>query len=133
VRKERRGVARPHGIRTARAKAALSPRIEFGLTGQIGRLAGRGTKGLSVRQHGPHLDKVKFPDAALVRLKIFMRDLNKLVTLAQFVPSAKMPAIEPDTPVIRAVFDEIARVAEHIGSEELSFASPMGLEPVLSP
>jgi DNA repair exonuclease SbcCD ATPase subunit len=50
-------------------KSGLIDAIEFGLTGQIGRLTGRGTKGLSVAEHGPHVDKAKVPDAAFVELR----------------------------------------------------------------
>ena len=52
--------------------------IEFGLTGQIGRLTGRGTKGLSVAEHGPHVDKTKFPDAAFVELQVFLTGDRKI-------------------------------------------------------
>jgi DNA repair exonuclease SbcCD ATPase subunit len=34
-------------------KSGVIDAIEFGLTGQMGRLTGRGTKGLSVSEHGP--------------------------------------------------------------------------------
>ena len=53
--------------------------IEFALTGVIGRLAGKGTKHLSIKEHGPHVDKAKFPDAAFVTLKVFFPALNKMV------------------------------------------------------
>ena len=52
-------------------KSDVIDAIEFGLTGQIGRLTGRGTKGLSVAEHGPHVDKSKFPDAASLSLNYF--------------------------------------------------------------
>jgi ABC-type glutathione transport system ATPase component len=38
-------------------KSGIIDAIEFGLTGQMGRLMGKGTKGLSVTMHGPHVDK----------------------------------------------------------------------------
>ena len=47
-------------------KSGVIDAIEFGLTGQIGRLTGRGTKGLSVAEHGPHVDKTKFPTQRLL-------------------------------------------------------------------
>src|SRR5271157_2571429 len=62
-------------------KSGVIDAIEFGLTGQIGRLTGRGTKGLSVSEHGPHVDKTKFPDAAFVELRVFLTDLEKSVTI----------------------------------------------------
>ena len=93
-------------------KSGVIDSIEFGLTGQMGRLAGRGTKGLSVVQHGPHVDKVKFPDAAFVRLKIFIGQLNKSVTVTRYVSSPKKPKIDPDTPAVRAALDEIVEHPE---------------------
>jgi hypothetical protein len=51
-------------------KSGVIDAIEFGLTGQNGRLTGRGTRGLSVTEHGPHVDKTKFPDAAFVELDL---------------------------------------------------------------
>ena len=60
-------------------KSGVIDAIEFGLTGQIGRLTGRGTGGLSVSEHGPHVDKTKFPDAAFVELHVFLTDLGKSV------------------------------------------------------
>src|SRR5580704_4753702 len=62
-------------------KSGVIDAIEFGLTGQIGRLTGRGTKGLSVSEHGPHVDKTKFPDASFVTLKVFLTDLGKTATI----------------------------------------------------
>jgi len=106
--KEKFAISGPNGS----GKSGIIDSIEFGLTGQMGRLAGRGTKGLSVGQHGPHVDKVKFPDAAFVRLKIFITDLNKSVTVTRYVSSPKKPKIEPDTPAIRAALDEIAEHPE---------------------
>jgi hypothetical protein len=64
-------------------KGGVIDAIEFGLTGQMGRLTGRGTKGLSVSEHGPHVDKVKFPVAAFVELRIFLTDLNKSVKITR--------------------------------------------------
>ena len=40
-------------------KSGVIDAIEFALTGSISRLMGRGTKGLSVSEHGPHVDKAK--------------------------------------------------------------------------
>ena len=62
LRTETFAISGPNGS----GKSGVIDAIEFGLTGQIGRLTGRGTKGLSVSEHGPHVDKTKFPDAAYV-------------------------------------------------------------------
>lgn len=104
--KETFAICGPNGS----GKSGIIDAIEFGLTGQMGRLAGRGTKGLSVGQHGPHVDKVKFPDAAFVTLKVFLRTLNKSVTITRLVSAPKKPKIEPDEPAVRAA---LAEIAEH--------------------
>lgn len=59
-------------------KSGVIDAIEFCLTGQIGRLMGPGTKSLTIADHGPHVDKSKFPDAAFVTLKIFIPSLKKI-------------------------------------------------------
>jgi DNA repair exonuclease SbcCD ATPase subunit len=48
-RKEKFAISGPNGS----GKSGVIDAIEFGLTGQIGRLTGRGTGGLSVAEHGP--------------------------------------------------------------------------------
>ena len=79
-------------------KSGVIDAIEFGLTGQIGRLMGRGTKGLSVSEHGPHVDKTRFPDAAFVELRVFIPALKKSATLTRKVSDPKKPKIVPVDP-----------------------------------
>src|SRR5579864_7716394 len=93
-------------------KSGVIDAIEFGLTGQIGRLTGRGTKGLSVASHGPHVDKTKFPDAAFVELNVFLTDLKQSVKIRRIVSAPKKVTIEPDEPDIRAVVEQIAEHPE---------------------
>src|ERR1035437_5455087 len=62
-------------------KSGVIDAIEFGLTGQISRLTGPGTKGLSVSEHGPHVDKTKFPGAAFVELRVFLPGIGKSATI----------------------------------------------------
>jgi len=88
-------------------KSGVIDAIEFGLTGQIGRLTGRGTKGLSVADHGPHVDKVKFPDAAFVELKVFIPSLNKSATITRKVSAPRKPKIVPGDADIKAALKEI--------------------------
>src|SRR5262249_13607162 len=87
-------------------KSGVIDAIEFGLTGQISRLTGRGTKGLSVSEHGPHVDKTKFPDAAFVELRIFLPALNKSATITRKVPAPKKPKFADDD--VKAIRAEVA-------------------------
>ena len=89
-------------------KSGVIDAIEFGLTGQIGRLTGRGTKGLSVSEHGPHVDKTKFPDAAFVELKVFLPDSYKSATITRKVSAPKKPKIVPADNDVKAVLAEVA-------------------------
>ena len=89
-------------------KSGVIDAIEFGLTGQIGRLTGRGTKGLTISEHGPHVDKVKFPDAAFVELTVAIPTLGKSATITRKLSAPGKPTIVPDDPDVKAVFSEIA-------------------------
>ena len=89
-------------------KSGVIDAIEFGLTGEIGRLTGRGTKGLSVAEHGPHVDKTKFPDAAFVELRVFLPAIGKSATITRKVSSPKKPGIVPADDDVKAALAEIA-------------------------
>jgi len=91
-------------------KSAVVDSVEFALTGQIGRLEGTGTKGLSVMEHGPHVDKIKFPDAAFVKLRVHIPVLNKSATITRMFRSPNKPTIEPEDDDVKAA---LAEVAEH--------------------
>ena len=89
-------------------KSGVIDAIEFGLTGQIGRLTGRGTKGLSVSEHGPHIDKTKFPDAAFVELRVFLPAIGKTATITRKVSAPAKPKIVPADDDVKAALTEIA-------------------------
>lgn len=89
-------------------KSGVIDAIEFGLTGQIGRLTGRGTKGLSLSEHGPHVDKTKFPDAAFVTLRLFLSKIGQIVTITRKVSAPKKPKVEPSSDEIKEALAEIA-------------------------
>jgi hypothetical protein len=102
--KETFAISGPNGS----GKSGVIDAIEFGLTGQIGRLTGRGTKGLSVSEHGPHVDKTKFPDAPFVTLRVFLTGIGKSATITRKIASPKKPKIEPDDDDVKAALAEIA-------------------------
>lgn len=89
-------------------KSGVIDAIEFGLTGQIGRLSGRGTQGLSVSEHGPHVDKTKFPDAAFVELRVFLPEIGKSATITRLVSAPRKPKIVPADDDVKAALAEIA-------------------------
>jgi len=102
--REKFAISGPNGS----GKSGVIDAVEFGLTGQIGRLSGRGTKGLSVSEHGPHVDKTKFPDTAFVELRVFLTGIGKSATITRKVSSPKKPKIEPADEDVKAALAEIA-------------------------
>ena len=107
-RREKFAISGPNGS----GKSGVIDAIEFGLTGEIGRLSGRGTGSLSVSEHGPHVDKAKFPDVAFVRLRVFLPDLGRSVTITRTISSPKKPRIEPADPAAKKILEEIAEHPE---------------------
>lgn len=93
-------------------KSGVIDAIEFGLTGSISRLAGVGTKGLSVSEHGPHVDKAKFPDASFVELDLYLERIEKSVKIKRFLKKPNKPEIEPQSDVILGELDSIAEHPE---------------------
>lgn len=89
-------------------KSGVIDAIEFGLTGQIGRLTGRGTKGLSIGDHAPHVDRTNFPDAAFVELDLTFPTLGKSAKLTRSVSAPKKPKIEPNDADIVEILEEVA-------------------------
>src|ERR1700732_1406954 len=103
-RREKFAISGPNGS----GKSGVIDAIEFGLTGHVGRLTGSGTKGLSVSEHGPHVDKTKYPDAAFVELRVFLTGIGKSATITRKVASPKKPKIEPADDDVKAALAEIA-------------------------
>jgi len=89
-------------------KSGIVDALEFVLTGNISRLAGSGTGGLSVKEHGPHVDSRNKPQIAFVSLIVHIPSLKKDATITRTVKDYKKPTIVPDTPDIQAVFAKVA-------------------------
>ena len=89
-------------------KSGVIDAIEFCLTGEIKRLTGPGTKGLSVSEHGPHVDKTKFPDASFVEIEAYLPTLDKSVKIRRSIKSPKILEVVPDDPGARKILDAIA-------------------------
>jgi len=89
-------------------KSGIVDAIQFALTGEIGRLTGSGTGDLKLSEHGPHVEKRDYPDAATVQLKVHIPSLNKTASITRKIKAPKKPVIEPNTPEITAVFADAA-------------------------
>lgn len=89
-------------------KSGVVDALEFVLTGNISRLAGAGTGGLSIKDHGPHVDSRNKPDAAIVTLTADIPSLHQEVTLTRSIKDAKKLRVTPDTPELRAILEKVA-------------------------
>jgi DNA repair exonuclease SbcCD ATPase subunit len=89
-------------------KSGIVDAIEFALTGNISRLSGTGTGGLSVKEHGPHVGSRNKPEKAHVILTVNIPSLKKDVTITRAVKDAKTARITPDDPDVRAVLANVA-------------------------
>lgn len=89
-------------------KSGIVDAIEFALTGNISRLAGAGTGGLSVKAHGPHVDSSNKPEVASVTLDVSIPSLgNKKAQIRRTVKSATVPEIKPAEKEIVAAFESV--------------------------
>jgi hypothetical protein len=61
-----------------------------------------------VAEHGPHVDRTKFPDAAFVVLKVSLPALKKTATITRKVSAPKKPKVEPNDADVLAALAEIA-------------------------
>ena len=93
-------------------KSGVVDAIQFGLTGEISRLSGKGTGGLSVQKHGPHVDRRDDPAAAEVSLTLYFPDLDKTAVLTRNVKAAKTFSLEPEDAGVRALLEETAQHPE---------------------
>jgi len=89
-------------------KSGIVDAIEFALTGNISRLAGSGTGGLSVKAHGPHVDSRNKPEAAFVTLDVIIPSLDgKTARITRTVKAAGSPTITPADPDVIAAFESV--------------------------
>ncbi|QGM46101.1 ATP-binding protein [Methylocystis heyeri] len=89
-------------------KSGIVDAIEFALTGNISRLAGAGTGGLSVRAHGPHVDSRNKPEAASVTIDVTIPSLgSKKARIRRTVKSTNAPEIKPADKDVIAAFESV--------------------------
>ena len=93
-------------------KSGVVDAVQFALTGEMSRLTGKGTGGLSVNRHGPHVDRRDDPASAEVSLRFYVPDLNRSAVLTRNVKNAKRFSLKPDEPEIRAIIEEVAEHPE---------------------
>ena len=105
IRPDRRNfvVSGPNGS----GKSSVVDALEFALTGEMSRLAGKGTRGLSVKTHGPHVARGDDPGSAEVSLRFYAPALEKSAVLTRNVENARQFTLQPEEPAIRELVEEM--------------------------
>jgi recombinational DNA repair ATPase RecF len=88
-------------------KSGVVDALEFGLSGNISRLTGKGQGSVSVKDHGPHVNTRTHPEKAVVTLDITIPSLGgKKATITRNVKSPKAPTIAPPDADVLAVLEQ---------------------------
>jgi recombinational DNA repair ATPase RecF len=95
-------------------KSGIVDAIEFALTGNISRLVGKGTGGISLKEHAPHVDSRTMPDKARVVMTVFIPSLNKKVTIDRNVKDATLPTITPNDKDVLEVLNHVSLHPEFV-------------------
>lgn len=96
------GICGPNGT----GKSGVVDAIEFCITGDVTRLSGQGTAGLSVKSHAPHVDQHSHPEKAHVTITADIPSLGKTVKIHRSVKNPKKPQVTPaDVDVMSAIQD----------------------------
>lgn len=89
-------------------KSGVVDALEFGLTGNISRLSGKGTGGITLKDHAPHVDSRNNPEKARVLLTLCIPSLNnKHVTVERNVKEALTPKVTPNTPDVLEILKQL--------------------------
>ncbi len=97
------GICGPNGT----GKSGVVDAIEFCLTGDITRLSGQGTAGLSVKLHAPHVDQRTHPEDANVTMTCNIPSLNKTITIHRSVKNPGTVTVTPDDGAVRHIIAEL--------------------------
>lgn len=91
-------------------KSGVVDALEFVLTGDVSRLSGEGQGDISVKAHGPHVDRRNDPAKARVVVKVTIPSLGKTVTIERSVKNPKNAVVTPSDP---NVLDIIRKIEAH--------------------
>ena len=108
LKKENFGICGPNGT----GKSGVVDAIEFALTGNVSRLSGRGTGGLSVRSHAPHVKERNEPKLTKVTLTVHIPSLSKFTTITRTVATPSDCTFDPDGQDVRAALEKVSHHPE---------------------
>jgi hypothetical protein len=95
-------------------KSGVVDAIEFVFTGNVSRLSGEGRGDVSLKEHGPHVDKRNDPDKARVRATISIPTLKKTVVIERSVKTPHKLTVIPKEPDVLAVLKQLETHSETV-------------------
>jgi len=93
-------------------KSAVVDALDFLLTGRIGRLTGQGTKGLTLKDYGPHVDHT--PKDAYVRAIVELPSYGKPVELRRDFATPNVLSYDKAAEVALAPILLVAQKSQHV-------------------
>ena len=95
-------------------KSGVVDALEFALTGNVSRLSGEGRGDVSLKQHGPHVDKRNDPDKARVTVKVLIHSLRKTFTIERSLKTPASIILTPNDPAALAVLKKVEAHPEFV-------------------
>lgn len=87
-------------------KSGVIDAIDFLLTGNISRLTGVGSGGLTLLRHGPHVQRRDDPSDAWVSATVRNPADGKTALLTRTIKTASKYSLDPDTPEMRTAVEQ---------------------------
>lgn len=97
------GICGPNGT----GKSGVVDAVEFCITGDVTRLSGQGSGGLSVKAHAPHVDQQEHPEKANVTITAEIPSLGKSVRIHRSVKNPRKAEITPNDADVEGVIEEL--------------------------
>jgi len=98
-------------------KSGVVDALDFLMTGDISRLTGKGTKGITLKDYGKHIDSK--PEDAVVTAKVLIEGISDPITLQRKMSDPKNLIVDPD--VNEQLLQEALEIAQR-GQHVLSRA-----------
>ena len=92
-------------------KSAVVDAIDFLLTGRVSRLTGKGTAGISLNKHGPHIDHK--PGEAIVRAIVRLPNMKDPIEIRRCMAHPNNLECNPSAPYLNSVM-ALARRGQHV-------------------
>lgn len=97
------GICGPNGT----GKSGVVDAVEFCITGDVTRLSGQGSAGLSVKAHAPHVDQHDHPEKASVTITADIPSLGKSVKIHRSVKNPRKAEITPNDADLEGIIEEL--------------------------